>query len=493
MTFKWDKFFETGVEIIDRQHLGLVALINDVAPLLVGYDDPDRTQIEVLLDKLFAYAAMHFKTEESLMALQGVDARYCHHHGAIHQQFIDQLVDMRAAFGAGRGTNIGPNLLKFLTSWLTIHILNEDRHMARQLTLISSGVAPQAAYSAVAADVRADDPARNALEAALIDVYAVLEDRNKSLHAANQDLIQARDQLELRVEERTRDLSAALEQTRITQVQLLQSEKMAAVGQLAAGVAHEINNPIGFINSNLGSLKTYVAQLLEVIAAYEGMNTAAPTDASRLRLERACAAADLAYLKTDITDLLEESMQGLGRVTKIVQNLKDFSNIDQAGWQDANLNAALESTLDVLASQLQDKATITRKFAVLPPLRCVPSQLNQVFMNLLLNAVQSLEGTGRPGQIEVATGCSDDEVWVRISDNGRGMPPAVRARIFEPFYTTQAVGKGTGLGLSVAFDIVEKKHGGRIEVDSTVDRGSSFQVFLPRQARASLAVTEVQK
>lgn len=483
MTFKWDKFYETGVAVIDQQHLGLVTMINDMAPHLAGNDKPDHAQIKVLLDQLFAYAAMHFKTEEGLMASQGVDERYSRHHNAVHEKFVDQLVEMRTAYLAGNGSNIGPTLLKFLTSWLTIHILDEDQRLARHLALISSGVSPQTAFSEVAADTRAADPARAALESALIDLYAVLDERNKLLHTVNQDLIKARDQLELRVEERTRDLSAALEKTRLTQVQLLQSEKMAAVGQLAAGVAHEINNPIGFVNSNLGSLKTYVAQMLEVITAQEGISAApAPTNADRLRLERALAAADLDYLKTDIVELLDESLQGLGRVKKIVQDLKDFTNIDQAGWQDTNLNAGLESTLNVLAAELHDSATITRKFAQLPLLNCMPSQLNQVFMNLLRNAVQSLEGSGRSGQIEVATGCSNEEVWVRISDNGCGMPNAVRARIFEPFYTTKPVGKGTGLGLSTAFDVVEKKHGGHIEVESTVDQGSSFRVVLPRLA-----------
>lgn len=232
MTFKWDSFFETGIEVIDRQHLGLVALINDVAPLLSSNDQPDRARVEVLLDKLFAYASMHLKTEEGLMALQGVDARYCHHHSAIHRQFVDQLVDMRAAFVSDKDFKIGPTLLKFLTSWLTIHILDEDRRLARHLALISSGVAPQAAYSEVDADTHAADPARAELESALIDLYAVLEARNKMLHDTNQDLTQACGQLEQRVEELTHCLSVALEQNRITQEQLQQYKKMAAEWQL---------------------------------------------------------------------------------------------------------------------------------------------------------------------------------------------------------------------------------------------------------------------
>lgn len=232
MTFKWNSFFETGIQVIDRQHLGLVALINDVAPLLASNDQPDRARIEVLLDKLFAYASMHLKTEEGLMALQGVDARYCHHHGATHRQFVDQLVDMRTAFVLDKEFKIGPTLLKFLTSWLTVHILDEDRRMARHLALISNGVAPQTAYSEVAADSDAEDPARAALESALIELYAIHEERNKMLHDTNQELTKTCDQLEQRVEELTHCLSVALEQNKISQEQLLQYQKMVAVGQL---------------------------------------------------------------------------------------------------------------------------------------------------------------------------------------------------------------------------------------------------------------------
>ncbi|HOE44115.1 MAG TPA: bacteriohemerythrin [Rhodoferax sp.] len=491
MTFKWDSYFETGVEIIDQQHQGLVALINECAPFLTDTEQPDFARMDLLLDQLFAYAAMHFKTEEGLMVSHGVDPRYYKHHGAAHTLFVEQLTDMRAEVASQSVSLAGPNLLKFLTSWLTIHILDEDQRLARHLDLLASGASAVDAFQTVSAKVRATDPARAALESALIELYTLLGERNKVLQTVNQALEQSRNQLEQRVQERTQELSAALEQTKAAQAQLLQSEKMAAIGQLAAGVAHEINNPIGFVNSNLGTLKGYVHQLLSVIDAYEGLDSeVSPLHPARQRIERAIADADLIFLRKDISDLLDESMSGLGRVKKIVQDLKDFSHVDQSDWQDVDLNVGLESTLNVIANEIKYKARVNKTFGLLPQLRCVPAQLNQVFMNLLINAAQAMEGKQEMGRIDVATGADDDAVWVEIRDNGGGMPDDVRRRIFEPFYTTKPVGKGTGLGLSISYDIVTKKHGGRIEVESVTGAGSTFRVVLPRQPNESVLMVQ---
>jgi two-component system NtrC family sensor kinase len=480
MNLKWESYFETGIAIVDQQHQGLVATINEAAPMLARPGGPDMQGIGAVLDKLFNYAAIHFKTEEGLMELHKLDERYVAHHCAIHAQFVEQIVGMRTLLSSDGALEVGPSLLRYMTSWLTIHILDEDRRLARHVALVEGGETPEGAYNTIAKNNRAVDPARAALETALGDLYVVLGEHNKTLHQANARLQQARDQLEMRVEERTQELTSALEQMKLTQGQLLQSEKMAAVGQLAAGVAHEINNPIGFVNSNLGSLKNYVAQLLNVISAYEDMGTESrPIGARQQHLDQARADADLDYLKQDVVSLLNESVDGLDRVKKIVQDLKDFSHVDQADWQDADLNAGLESTLNVIAHELKYRANVIKHFAPLPLLRCLPSQLNQVFMNLLLNAAQALDG---PGEITVSTGFSDDHVWIEISDNGKGIPIEIQKRIFEPFFTTKPVGKGTGLGLSIAFDIVQKKHGGRMEVESAVGKGSTFRVILPRHS-----------
>ncbi|RFP08744.1 PAS domain S-box protein [Duganella sp. BJB488] len=257
--------------------------------------------------------------------------------------------------------------------------------------------------------------------------------------------------------------------------QLLQSEKMASIGQLAAGIAHEINNPVGFVNSNMGSLKNYVGTLLSVIERYE--QVAAPHPALAAQLATLREQADLEFLKEDVTDLVRESMDGLKRVKDIVQALKDFSHVGETEWQVADLHHGLDSTLNIVANEIKYKAKVEKHYGVLPPVTCLASQLNQVFMNLLVNAAHALRETG---VITIRTGAADGWVWIEVGDNGCGIAPENLHRIFEPFFTTKPVGSGTGLGLSLSYGIVNR-HGGRIEVASVVGQGTRFTVHLPVQ------------
>jgi signal transduction histidine kinase len=250
------------------------------------------------------------------------------------------------------------------------------------------------------------------------------------------------------------------------QNQLLQSEKMASIGQLAAGVAHEINNPIGFVNSNLGTLQRYVDDLLRLVEAYD----TGVEEGRKMGQE-----IDLGFLKQDIVSLVGESQDGVARVKRIVQDLKDFSHVDEAEWQWADLNHGLDSTLNVVWNEIKYKAEVVRDFGDIPRLYCLPHQVNQVFMNLLLNAAQAIDNRG---VITLRTRREGAGVQIEIADTGQGIPPEVLPRIFEPFYTTKPVGKGTGLGLSLAYGIVEK-HQGRIEVESEVGRGTAFRIWLP--------------
>jgi PAS domain S-box-containing protein len=269
--------------------------------------------------------------------------------------------------------------------------------------------------------------------------------------------------------------------------QLLQSEKMASIGQLAAGVAHEINNPIGFVNSNMGTLKHYVGTLLQVVDSYsEAVNKAAPGSALAAEIEAIGRDADLGYLKDDIADLVSESMDGLKRVKDIVQALKDFSHVGLTDWQYADVHAGLDTTLNIVANEIKYKATVEKAYGKLPEIKCLASQLNQVFMNLLVNAAQAIQNRG---VITIATGAQDGWVWVRISDNGSGIAPENLKRIFEPFFTTKPVGSGTGLGLSLSYSIVNK-HGGRIEVASKPGVGTVFTVRLPVTPPASSTAPE---
>jgi len=262
-------------------------------------------------------------------------------------------------------------------------------------------------------------------------------------------------------------------QLRSAHEQLLQAEKMASIGQLAAGIAHEINNPVGFVNSNMGALKNYVGTLLDVIDRYEQAAAGHPALAAQLAALR--AGADLEFLKDDVVDLVRESLDGLKRVRDIVQALKDFSHVGETEWQVADLHQGLDSTLNIVANEIKYKASVVKEYGVLPNIKCLASQLNQVFMNLLVNAAHAMR---EHGVITLRTGASDDWVWVEVADNGVGIAPENLKRIFEPFFTTKPVGSGTGLGLSLSYGIVHR-HGGRIDVASVVGKGTRFTVHLP--------------
>lgn len=271
-----------------------------------------------------------------------------------------------------------------------------------------------------------------------------------------------------------------INQLRETQAQLLQSEKMASIGQLAAGVAHEINNPVGFVNSNMGALKNYVESLLDLVTVYDQIFTKLPqTESVRADLDAAREQADLEFMRDDVTDLVRESMDGLKRVRDIVQSLKDFSHVGETEWQMTDLHHGLDSTLNIAHNEFKYKATVEKHYGDLPLVKCLASQINQVFMNLIVNASHAIKDHG---VITIRTGCENDWVWVEIGDNGCGIPEDIRSRIFEPFFTTKPVGKGTGLGLSVSYNIVQK-HGGRIEVHSEMGVGTRFIIRLPVDPR----------
>ena len=261
------------------------------------------------------------------------------------------------------------------------------------------------------------------------------------------------------------------------QDQLLQSEKMASIGQLAAGVAHEINNPVGYINSNIGSLKNYLADLLSLLECYENSEEKIQDLELLQSIQKMKKDVDLEYLKTDIRDLINESEEGVTRVKKIVQDLKDFSHVDEAEWQWTDLHNGLDSTLNIVHNELKYKAEVIKEYGDIPQIECIISQLNQVFMNLLVNAAHAIETRGT---ITVRTGTEDDGVWVEIEDTGKGMDETTRKRIFDPFFTTKPVGQGTGLGLSLSFGIIQK-HSGKIIVTSEPGKGSCFHIWLPVQ------------
>ena len=274
----------------------------------------------------------------------------------------------------------------------------------------------------------------------------------------------------------TAELEAAHTELKASQSRILQQEKMASIGQLAAGVAHEINNPMGFIISNLNTLGKYTARLMEYLEAQEqGLCAAAPPE-QREELAALRRRLKVDRIVDDLSALLGESLEGADRVKKIVQDLRSFSRLDQLECSETDLNECLESTLGIVWNELKYKVTLKKDYAAdLPRIPCFAQQLNQVFLNLLVNAGQAIKGEGK---IEIRTWSEPDWVCVAIADSGCGIPQEVQNRIFEPFFTTKAVGEGTGLGLSISYDII-KKHQGRIDLQSTPGQGTTFTIRLP--------------
>ncbi|MEW6601830.1 MAG: ATP-binding protein, partial [Nitrospirota bacterium] len=277
------------------------------------------------------------------------------------------------------------------------------------------------------------------------------------------------------LEVKSRELENAYSELKNTQAQILQREKMASIGQLAAGVAHEINNPTGFILSNLGTLGKYVDKLTEYIDAQSLALESLKADEVTAVLNDTRKKLKLDYVIEDVGQLINESIEGAERIKKIVQNLKTFSRVDQAEHKMADINECIESTLNIVWNELKYKTTVEKEYGPLPMTKCYPQQLNQIFMNLLVNAAQAIE---KQGTIRIRTWNGDGSINVSISDTGSGIPEDKLGRIFDPFYTTKPVGQGTGLGLSIVYDIV-KKHKGDIRVESKVGNGTVFTLKIP--------------
>jgi signal transduction histidine kinase len=273
------------------------------------------------------------------------------------------------------------------------------------------------------------------------------------------------------------EVSRRVAEKHALQSKLLQSEKLASIGLLVAGIAHEINTPVGFVNSNLGTLRDYAGDLLKVLGhVADALETDVVLSREWVRLMRErLKDIDFEYLRQDLPNLLAESREGLDRVKKIVADLKNFAHADSDEWQAVDLNAGLQSTLNLVGNELKYKVSIDKALGALPLVNCNPGRINQVFMNLLVNAGQAIT---EHGTITLKTWEDGGLVYVMVRDTGCGIPGDLLGRIFDPFFTTKPVGKGTGLGLSLAWGIVHG-HGGHIDVDSTVGIGTTFTVILP--------------
>lgn len=273
------------------------------------------------------------------------------------------------------------------------------------------------------------------------------------------------------------ELARRLKEIQQAQMQLLQSEKMAAIGLLTAGIVHEINNPVGYISTNLDSLETYFQSIGQVLEAYGLLEPLCPVGAAELlRLQQLKQTCGLDDIRDDIGALITETRQGIERVAKIVADLKNYSHAESGSeWKLADLHSGLDSTLNIVWNEIKYHCRLNKQYGEIPEICCLPAQINQVFLNLIVNAAQAIE---KQGEITIRTGQTGQEVFVTISDTGTGIAPENLSKLFTPFFTTKPVGKGTGLGLSITHNIIQRHHG-RITVESALGQGSTFTIWLP--------------
>ncbi len=321
----------------------------------------------------------------------------------------------------------------------------------------------------------------------------ITENRRKTdeIHDLNEQLMQTASQIEAK----NVKLEKTLKRLEDTQTQMVQSEKMATVGQLAAGVAHEINNPTGFVSSNLKTLSDYQEDIAALIEKYQEMVTQIQNSELKDKLPENFQQTiesvvdfekdiDIEYLMEDIKELVGDCREGTERIKKIVMDLKDFAHPGEDKIQTIDINKGLESTLNVVNNEVKYKATVHREFGDIPSIKGYPQQLNQVFMNILVNAAQAIE---KKGDIYLKTEARKEWVEVTIADTGSGISKENLSKIFDPFFTTKDVGKGTGLGMNIAYNIIQK-HKGKIEVSSEVGKGTKFTIILPAENELSEAL-----
>ena len=312
----------------------------------------------------------------------------------------------------------------------------------------------------------------------------------RELDHANAKLSHANRTLEAKVDRRTKDLQLAIKEVRASQAHLVQSEKMASLGQMVAGVAHEINTPLGYARSNTEIVRTSLREIRTLCAVQTralqlmGDDQADETTVGDAfaRAQSLAAEVNTEELAEDLDALLGDADHGLSQISELVRSLKDFSRVDRSRSDVFNVNDGIDSALKIANSQLKHRVEVVKAYGTLPPIECSPSQLNQVFLNLFTNAAQAIKDNGK---LFIHTSEKPEGVVIRIMDTGGGMPEEVRARIFEPFFTTKAVGQGTGLGLSIVYRIIQD-HGGSIDVRSTLGKGTEFIIVLPlKQPRVS--------
>lgn len=492
----WTGHFVTGIAQVDSQHQGLVALVNAAAPHLSGHGSLDAAELTALIGRLFDYAAIHFRDEERFMAEAGLSPLTLERHCALHNRFVSDVLGLQREFE--EGTLEGSTLLRFLSSWLTFHILGADRAMARQASLIAEGMDAERARELVHEEAEADS-ASAVLQASLIELFALTHERsealalsNRELRATRRDLEELNAALESRVQKRTEELSTlnqvlqqekdrlaqALDELKRAQLALIQSEKLRAVGQLAAGLAHELNTPLQLV----GDAVDFMAEGAEALRnAVAELRPHVP-EPLRLELEER---HELPYFEEGLHDATARARTGIARGAELVRSILSISQPTGPRPRLTDLGELIRTTFTVARGQLDQVPglELALELGPLPVTPCHPAELSQALLSLLVNGRDAIRAARETdptrGRLALRAFPDGDAVIIEIEDDGTGIPDHVAPRIFEPFFTTRPVGEGQGQGLPTARAIVVSRHGGDLSFSTRPGAGSTFRVRLP--------------
>ena len=458
--FRWSPLFETGLAEVDAQHRRLVELVNQL-----GRDADSATpeHIDRALNELAEYTVYHFSCEEAIMAQDHVAPAHAERHKETHRRFIRQVGDWLERRRTEETIGLG-QMLEYLANWLVFHILGDDQSLGRQVMAIRDGMEPQLACDR---DRTSDDPRTDILLGALRRLYAGLAARNEELLAAQHSLSRLNASLEQRVEERTAELSEVNRRLREEQEKVVEAEKMASLGRMVAGFAHEVNTPIGVAVGAASQARTLIVEIVELLSAEE-----VTEEALRERLGLLDADAELA-------------LSNLRRAADMVQSFKRTA-VDQSSAmeRDYELAEVIEDVQKSLHNAF--KRTPVRVEVTCPAdirLHGQAGALVQLLSNLLQNSRMHAFADGtRPGLIQIRAGVSGDEVVIDFSDDGAGMSTETLEHAFEPFFTTRRGSGGSGLGLYIAYNLVTQGLHGTIHCESTAGKGTRFQIRYPRNA-----------
>ena len=464
--FTWSSLFETGLEEVDAQHQRLVALVNQLG------DDAhsgDAVRIDQALAELADYTVYHFECEERIMADAGVSALHADRHRATHQRFVAQVVQWIGRRQAGEQLPIGA-LVEFLADWLVFHILGDDQSLGRQVLALRAGTSPDDAY---AHDQASDDPRTGILLGALRRLYAGLARRNEELVTAQASLTQLNLTLERRVDERTAELREANERLQSEQARTLEAEKMASLGRMVAGFAHEVNTPVGIA---LGAT-THAQELLNELA--------------HLMQQDEVSEEDLDARMGMLHEASALATKNLHRAADMVQRFKRTA-VDQSSEREREYDLAelFEDVERSLHNEFkQTRIRIHRQCGEGLRLFGPAGTVTQLLINLMQNSrIHAFNDGKAAGDIELSAQRTDEGVQITFADNGVGMSAETVARVFEPFFTTRRSQGGSGLGLYIAHNLVTQGLHGTIRCDSEPGSGTRFTIVFP--ARQVLTGTD---